>query len=172
MDRTLAALLFLLAPVLAAAAPPPLSPLSAAEAYADAEQAAVAGLRLAMARGGVYEFGGAVVEKDGAFYRTEPVSSGEEGHIRFAVDVPAGARLVAIFHTHPDDGPQTRLFSWDDVNEAKKLGLTSYIGVMNDHVIRRFTPGVTPTRPYTPSGSSLPRGRVSEGEPVLTVLNL
>ncbi|MBI3564842.1 MAG: hypothetical protein HY079_06575 [Elusimicrobia bacterium] len=171
MDRTLAALL-LLAPVLASAAPPPVSAVVESEAYASAEQAAVAGLRIAMARSGRYENGGAVVAKDGSFYRTEPVSNGDEGHIRFAVEVPAGARLVAIFHTHPDAGPQTRLFSQDDVAEAAKLGLTSYIGVMDDRVIRRFTPGVTPTRPYTPPGSSLPRGRVSDGETVLALLNL
>lgn len=170
MDRTLAALLLLAS--VAASAATPVSPLVMAESYASAEQAAVAGLRIAMARSDRYENGGAVVEKDGVFYRTEPVSNGDMGHIRFAVDIPAGGRLAAIFHTHPDLGTQTRLFSQDDVAEASKLGIPSYIGVMDDRVIRRFMPGVTPSRPYTPPGAITPRGRVSEGEAVLTVLNL
>jgi len=168
-----AALLCFLFPALAAAAAPelPLSRVSETQAYGSAEQAAVAALRIAMPLSADYEHGGFVIERDGAFFYSDAVTNGRTGHIAFRAAVPKGSRLVAIYHTHPSDEPDSRMFSWDDVKEAKELGVDSYIGVLGDGTIRFFDPRRTPTRPFEMPGTKLSPGRVSDGAIVTTILN-
>ena len=55
--------------------------------------------------------------------------------------------------------------------EARNLGVTSYIGVLDDHTIRRFDPRRTPTRPFMMPGTRVPQV-VSDGEIVATLVNL
>ncbi|HXT02209.1 MAG TPA: DUF4329 domain-containing protein [Elusimicrobiota bacterium] len=155
----------------AAAADLPLSVVSETESYASADQAAIAALRRAMPLSENFENGGVVVERDGSFFYSEPVSNGQTGHIRFRAGVRKGDRLVALYHTHPSSEPDSRMFSWDDVAEAKKLDVNSYIGVLGDGTVRFFDPHRTPTRPYDQPGTNISPGRVSDGVIVATILN-
>lgn len=155
----------------ATAADLPLSVVSETEAYASPDQAAVAALKLAMPRSDRFENGGVIVERGGSFFYSEPVSNGQTGHIQFRAGVRKGDRLVALYHTHPSDEPQSRLFSWDDVAEAQKLGVNSYIGVLGDGTVRFFNPARTPTRAFDQPGTKISPGRVSDGVIVATILN-
>ncbi|MEP6483388.1 MAG: DUF4329 domain-containing protein [Rudaea sp.] len=76
-----------------------------------------------------WEFGGAVLQVSNGFLVTEPVTIHDEGNFAFSgiSDAPDGAKLYAIFHNHPDNGPDPNWFSRHDVNEAIELGVSSYI---------------------------------------------
>ncbi|MFI5344967.1 MAG: DUF4329 domain-containing protein [Elusimicrobiota bacterium] len=154
----------------AAAGSIPKSNVTETLAYASAEQAAVEALKIAMPLSGSYENGGFIAERDGEYFYSDPVSAHEEGHISFAAVIPAGARLAAIYHTHPGASSEYLLFSSDDVKEARALGVDSYIGVLDDHTVRRFEPGRTPTRPFAAPAEML-SGMVSDGVIVATVVN-
>jgi proteasome lid subunit RPN8/RPN11 len=165
------AALVLAAASAAAARELPTSRVTETQAYAGADQAAVAALRIAMPLSQDYENGGAIIERDGAFYYSDPVSNGDTGHIVFKAAFPEGGRLAAIYHTHPSSEEDSRMFSWDDVNEARKLNVDSYIGVLGDGTIRFFDPRKTPTHPYQLPGTPISPGRVSDGVIIATIIN-
>ncbi|MDX6769877.1 MAG: DUF4329 domain-containing protein [Elusimicrobiota bacterium] len=137
-----------------------------APAFIAVEDAAVAGLREAMPLSRSYEYGGAVLSSEGRYYFTEPVTNRRTANIDFSVAVPRGYRLAAIYHTHPDEGDQTDLFSPNDVRQAKALEVVSYIGVMRDRTVRVFDPLNMNTRRHQVSGSLVSRGEVAEGRVV------
>lgn len=166
-----AAAALLLACSAAAARELPTSAVTETQAYASADQAAVAALRIAMPLSRDYENGGAIIERDGAFYYSDPVSNGDTGHIAFKAALPKGSRLAAIYHTHPSSEENSRMFSWDDVAEAKKLNLNSYIGVVGDGTIRFFDPLKTPTYAFQIPGTRMSPGRVSDGVIIATIVN-
>lgn len=170
---TLAALaaLALLSCAASAAAPDlPLSAVTETQPYATMDEAAVAALRAAMPLSERFENGGFILLRDGAYYYSDPVSNRRTGHIAFRAAVPAGASMAAVYHTHPDDGDASKLFSGDDVREAKALGVPSYIGVMADGTVRRYEPGKTPARGFAVPGSPF-ADKVSDGALVTTILN-
>ena len=126
------------------------------------DQAAITGLNNAAQQGNKLENGGAIFQNgDGQYCYSIPVSSKQGEHIQFNVTPPTGTKLAAIYHTHPD-GLDSGSFSPDDVDTANKLKMTSYIKALKSGAIKRFDPGVTPTRS---GGIGVARGS-SVGTPV------
>jgi proteasome lid subunit RPN8/RPN11 len=142
----------------------PVSMLSETLAYDALEDAAVAALRSAAAQSEKFEYAGALVRSDAGFFFTEAVTARDEANIRYAIRVPQGFALAGIYHTHPS-GDGSEVFSPTDVQQAKSLGLPSFIGVMDDDSVREFEPGMTVWR--APVGSVTDRDGVAYGRVIL-----
>lgn len=135
-----------------------------AQAYESVDDAAHAALLEAMPLSRRYEYGGAVMESEGLYYFTAPVTSGRTGEIAFSVLRPSTHRIVGIYHTHPDESEHTLKFSPNDVRQAKALGVRSYIGVMRDRSIRVYDPASMRVERFRRSGSNVSQGEVADGE--------
>lgn len=135
-----------------------------APAYASVDDAARAALLKAMPLSRSHEHGGVILESEGRYYFTEPVTNGRTGEIRFAAMVPSTHRIAAVYHTHPDEGEDTLKFSANDVAQARSLGARSYIGVLRDRSIRVFDPGTMRAYRRPRSGSMLSGGDIADGE--------
>jgi len=169
MIRLLLLGLFLVAARPASAAPDaaadlPVSALSETQSYGALEDAAVAALRAAAAQSEKFEYAGALVRSDAGFFYTDAVTARDDASVRYAVRVPEGFALVGIYHTHPS-GDGATLFSPTDVQQAKSLGLPSFIGVMDDESVRLFAPGMPVWR--APLGSVSDRDGVAYGRVIL-----
>lgn len=108
-------------------------------AFAIAEDAALAALQIALPLSSEHEFGGAVVKCGGWYYYTQPVSNGRPDVVHSRIRVDAGCILAGIYHTHP---PRTldHFFSADDIDNAKRHGVRSFMGVVRLNEIRVFDP--------------------------------
>lgn len=116
----------------------------------------------------MYESGGVVYrDKRGQYSYSAPMGNQQTGKFEATAQIPQSAQLSAIYHTHPD-GPQSELFSPEDVNLARDRRLQSYIKVMKSGDIRRFDPKSSSTRPL--SAREFNR-KVSEGERVVDSTN-
>ena len=135
-----------------------------AAAYASVDDAAHAALLVAMPVSQSHEHGGVVLESEGVYYFTTPVTNGRTGEIAFAVLLPSTHRIAGIYHTHPDENEDSVKFSANDVAQAKARGARSYIGVMRDRSIRVFDPKTMSTQRFIRSGSMLSRGEIAVGE--------
>jgi proteasome lid subunit RPN8/RPN11 len=142
---------------------------ASAEDFTAVDDAALAALRSAMKHTDCHEYAGAVIERDGSYFFTQPAASHSdtfELHIRLA----QGEHLAAIYHTHPrcrvDE--ESTYFSPDDVATAKALRVPSYIGVLFDHSVRRFNCATDQTVNYTPPGQRQTFGRSAVGDVIAT----
>lgn len=68
--------------------------------------------------------------KSGKFKFTDPQTMGARGETKGAFRIPRGS-LRAVIHSHTGNDKQARLLSQDDVVQAKKYDVPSYIGVGN-----------------------------------------
>lgn len=130
------------------------------------DDAAQAALKEAMRRSKRFEHAGAIYEQDGRFFFTDPEESGSRNEVGVSVRYPEGARLAALYHTHPRDSRRSRgtpsdTFSAADVQIADKLGLPYYLGAVEGSEMRVFKPGQSKTRTQR-DGS-----RISPGDPFL-----
>ena len=80
---------------------------------------------------------------DGGTIRATDTAAGRRASARGTFGIPAGS-LVGIFHNHPLSGrakkdAQRRQFSPDDVQNAERLGVPSYI--IAGGMLRRYDPG-------------------------------
>lgn len=85
---------------------------------------------------------------DGGIRRTPTQSRNARNASRGAFEIPTGS-LRGLFHNHPlPKNPRARQnaarFSYDDIDQAKRLGVPSYIAVGDD--VRRFDPGAAGDR--------------------------
>lgn len=143
----------------AALAAGPLSAIETSPAFDSAEAAVRAALALALQDARRREYAGAIIEHRGRFFYTEPVSNGWREETDIDVEVPAGARVVALFHTHVSSA-MAEYFSAADIAAARRLGVKSYIGIAPSGRIRVFDPAtMRPARVW-----KLERfGRISKG---------
>lgn len=94
-----------------------------------------------------FEYAGVVVQWNGRFYVTSPISSrGEAAVSAFHILFARGATIVALYHTHPS-GPGSGFLSPTDVQFANEKHWVSYVGMFDRNAIVRYTPGVTKTVP-------------------------
>jgi Domain of unknown function (DUF4329) len=126
----------------------PVSSLSSSECYKSPDLAAVAGLDEAEKANSRLEFAGAIVEKNGNFCYTSPVSNRDDGSFKVRLQFPKDYRLVALFHTHPDH-PNSEFFSKADVDVATSTRLVSYIRVVAREETLRFDPKVDRLEKYS-----------------------
>ena len=127
-----------------------LLPLAAlANGYDSPDEAAIAALSEALPLSVQFEYAGVIYEQDGRFHFTEPKSSGEVHDIEVHVQYPSGAKLVGLYHTHPDtktltqSGADFGWFSPYDIAVAEQLGLPSYMAYCATGDVRKFVPGET-----------------------------
>lgn len=95
----------------------------------------------------LYALAGLPVEHMGALYgedlrRSNLVSNNSSGRVRGKLTIPGGSsNLRALFHNHPSTGRKDAnrsAFSMDDKDQARRLGVPSYISAGDR--IRRFDP--------------------------------
>lgn len=93
------------------------------------------------------EVGGAIVERDGKFFYTTPVTTGETMALGFRIGLHRGETLVAWYHTHGEDprwGAYERgeieWLSKHDVEVAKRLGVPAYVAIEPTRIVRVFDP--------------------------------
>jgi proteasome lid subunit RPN8/RPN11 len=113
---------------------------ASAPSFATVGEAARAGLLSAAARSTGYEFGGVVLRCAGAYRYTSPVTAHNPRSIAFAVRVPKGCTLAALYHTHPGEYVNASRFSQADVQTAQALHVPSYIVTVATGAVRVFDP--------------------------------
>jgi len=103
------------------------------------DDAAADGVKAAIASSNINEFAGAVYKKDGKFFHTIPVTQNSDGGVDYRIQMPAGAKLVAIFHTHGTNGNDSE-YSFSDIKTARDMNLLMYIGVIRTGVMMKYDP--------------------------------
>lgn len=120
-------------------------------AFATMQEASLAGMDVANTEANGIEFGGAVVQLNGKFFYTNPVTIESEHSVNFRVLIPVGAKIVAIYHIHPilksgldqSDNAISMVFSEGDIDMAKKLNVPSFILCQVDKSKHEFIPGTS-----------------------------
>lgn len=135
--------------------------------FANPDEAAIHALNSINEQG--YELGGGIFrDSAGRHTYSEPQGNKKTRTFEARLRIPPGTKLVGMYHTHPADGVDEsagRQFSQNDVEIANQLKLLSYIKTLSDGNVRKYTPGVTPTRSYRdPNSRTGGRGKVSDGE--------
>lgn len=119
------------------------------------EKAATLALRLSVKKSTSLEYGGCLFRKtsDGAaaFYFTEPATNGSPDEFAITCELPSGAKLVGLYHTHPQ-GSEPGI-STNDIDVARKLNVVSFVAFIDQSKIMSFTPGKTRVR-----------GRIADGD--------
>jgi hypothetical protein len=117
----------------------PIARLADAPCSDTLDDAVRAALEVAMPLTRRAEFGGLILELEGRYCYTTPVTSYQFHEVRFHAEVPASARIAALFHTHlRHDG--ARWFSEADIATAVRFGVRSYIGIVDRGEVRVFDP--------------------------------
>jgi proteasome lid subunit RPN8/RPN11 len=138
----------------------------AAERYDTIEAAAVQALDAITEH--AYEVGGVILkDQDGKYYPTPPKGDKDTDGFEIKVYYPKGHKIVAIYHTHPDQGVgeiDGELFSPVDVEIADTMQVPSYIKALRSGTVRKYEPGVHRTRRYKAPGRGTPKGRIADGQ--------
>jgi hypothetical protein len=88
---------------------------------------------------------------DGTYGYSTTVDQQDEGFALRAL-LAKGYSLAGIVHSHPGSDDRGQVFSTDDLNTAKTLGVPSYVRFQKDNSIRQYIPGKTATQKTTMSG--------------------
>lgn len=107
--------------------------------FTSLESAAIAGLTSANKHFGV-EYGGVVYKIGDKYYFTNPITQNDNQQVQFAVRLHHGAKIVALFHTHPS-AQDSDEFSAMDIKVANALNVPSYIAVQESGEILVYKPG-------------------------------
>lgn len=148
--KTTATLLALMASTVAMSSQYPVSsPLVGEVGFNTMDQAAITALQSSLKISSSVEEAGALYVLNGKYYYTSPASNAFEEHFAIQIAFPKGAKLVALYHTHPNNKQTSSLvdlFSPGDVQISDQLQVISYIGVViKSHVIK-YIPGISITR--------------------------
>jgi proteasome lid subunit RPN8/RPN11 len=106
----------------------PCPPIIFGKAHESLDRAAVATLRALLIENHRFESGGFVIEKNGAFRASKPVTQRSRSSVNYCIVVPRGARLAGLYHTHVANPA----FSPRDRNNADRAGVPSYIATIRD----------------------------------------
>ena len=114
-------------------------PTDPAQCYASLHEAMDRAAHAALLVSTHYEVGGAIYSQDRRYCYTAPVSQGKAGQIDYRVQIPKGATLSALWHTHPGEYPATpqtadRL-SPEDRMLADKVGVPMFIVAIPQNVV-------------------------------------
>jgi len=119
------------------------------------EDAAISALRLSVRKSVRIEYGGCLFRQTTAditaFYFTEPATNHSPDDFAITCELPSGAKLVGIYHTHPLGSIPG--ISTNDIDVAKKLNVTSFVAFIDQGTIMSYVPGKTRVR-----------GRVADGD--------
>lgn len=127
-----------------------------AGSYESAEAAAVAALGALRSGDKHVERGGGILynAQTQKYAFTQPVGQLDDAHFSASIAVPQGWQLKSIYHSHPE-GPQSTIFSGDDVAMAQQLKIPSYILAHYDNKIRVFDPATSAVTRSAGTSSSI-----------------
>lgn len=117
------------------------------KAYSTADQAAISAIQMIprLKNFSFFEYSGCIYldrkAQPQVYYSTFPVTNGSSSAFRISCVAPhVDAKLVGIYHTHPlsDDFGNQDGFSPHDIEIAKKLNVTSYVGTVKTRNIIRY----------------------------------
>lgn len=77
-----------------------------------------------------YEEGGMFYKLNSKYYYTLPVSQERTKAVDYRVQLPAGSKAIALYHTHPGTSPDVGRFSPEDVQLAHKTKLAMFVAVV------------------------------------------
>ncbi len=100
------------------------------------DEAAKAALAEAMPLSTEFEYGGAIIVRDGCHTFTPPKTSGLIGDVAVRVAFSTSYTLAGIYHTHPANSPLDHVFSPADVRTQRALQVPSYIGVVSTGMVK------------------------------------
>lgn len=115
-------------------------PLSAPDAnqqsYATEQAAMDAAAHSALSISTTNEVGGAIYKQGTAYHFTLGVTANAGNAVDYRVALPQGAKMVALYHTHPGTNGGADHFSPDDLKLADSMHTSMYVVVvMTDTVI-------------------------------------
>lgn len=139
----------------AAAIARPCPPIAFGEPHPTASQAAIAALRALFRDARPYESGGFVIEKDGRFRSSRPVTQRSRTEVNYCIVLPRGAKLAAIYHSHVGN-PE---FSPRDRRNAERVGLPSYLGTIRGGDLFVYDPRIRQAGELPAVPRSEPRAR-------------
>jgi proteasome lid subunit RPN8/RPN11 len=111
--------------------------------------------------GGRYESGGFLIERNGAYHASEPVTQNARRAVNYCIVLPRGARLAGIYHTHV--GSST--LSARDRSNAERAGVPSYIGTIRGRSVLVYDARRREVRPLDDranSAATTARARASD----------
>jgi hypothetical protein len=114
----------------------PCDPVVFGESQPSLEHAATATLRALYHAGGAYESGGFVIEQDGVFRSSLPVTQRSRSDVNYCIVLPRDATLAGLYHTHVG---QTA-FSPRDRRNSTRAGVPSFIGTIRGGALFVYDP--------------------------------
>jgi hypothetical protein len=124
------------------------------------DEAAIAGIKVAIGESRRYEYGGAIIQVAGGYYATLPVTIGDPNAFKFRLDRRVSP--VGVYHTHPAGGWYSDIFSPHDLDVATARGIRSYVGFIADRSIRVFDPNSMQPKFMGRGAHRIPNTRGSE----------
>jgi hypothetical protein len=128
-----AAALLLAAP-LAAARPCP--PIVFGPPHDSLDEAAIATLHTLLRDNDRFESGGFLIEQDGYFRSSKPVTQRARTEVTYCILLPRGARLAGLYHTHVANAA----FSPRDRDNAERARVPSYIATLGSGTLHVLEP--------------------------------
>ena len=144
-----AATVLLLAAPLAAARPCP--PIVFGPPHDSLDEAAIATLHTLFRDDHRFESGGFLIEQDGYFRSSKPVTQRARTEVNYCIVLPRGAKLAGLYHTHVASSS----FSPRDRANATRAGVPSYIGTLGSGALHVLEPEHGAARAL-PVGSAKP----------------
>ena len=106
-------------------------PIVFGAASASLDELAARTLRDLFDDGGRYESGGFLIERNGAYHASEPVTQHGRRAVNYCIVLPRGAKLAGIYHTHVASAE----LSARDRSNAERAGVPSYIGTIRGRAL-------------------------------------
>jgi hypothetical protein len=149
IERACAAAALSLTTSLAAAHTCP--PISFGPPHDSLDEAAIATLHTLFRHDARYESGGFLIEQNGSFRSSRPVTQRARTEVNYCIVLPRGAKLAGLYHTHVAGSE----LSARDRSNAARAGVPSYIGTIRDGTLLVVAPDSSRTRAI---GASSVRG--------------
>lgn len=96
------------------------------DSHLSLEQAATTALRDLYHAGDPYESGGFVIEQDGKFRASKPVTQRSRSDVSYCIVLPRDAKLAGLYHTHVGHAG----FSARDRRNSERAGVPSFVGTI------------------------------------------
>jgi hypothetical protein len=119
------------------------------------DEAAIATLHTLFRDNERFESGGFVIEQNGVFRSSKPVTQRARTEVNDCIGLPRGAKLAGLYHTHVGNAA----FSARDRDNAARAGVPSYIGTLGSGTLRVLEPELgtaraLPVRMPKPTGAA------------------
>lgn len=131
--------------------------------HASRDEVAIATLHSVFSDNDAYEWGGFLIEQNGAFRASKPVTQRARSEVNYCILLPRNAKLAGLYHTHVANAA----FSPRDRRNAARAGVPSYIGTIRGGTLLVLEPDAgkvrsLPVRAATPGNAP--------GQPISSVL--